>query len=79
MTPRTSGGSWRALGKVWGFPGAHRVGFGTFWGGLGGSQGGVRSSLLGGEYVTNIDVLELGRFLVTDRGVWILFVFLCFV
>ena len=78
MTPRTSGGSWRALGELWGVSGAPRLGFGTFWGDLGGSQGGVQSLLLGGEYVTNISVLELGRFSVTCRGVWILFVFSMF-
>jgi len=78
VTPRTSWGSWRALGELWGVSGAPRVGFGTFWGDLGGSQGGVQSSLLGGEYVTNTCVLELGRFSVTCRGVWILFVFSMF-
>ena len=67
-------GTRRALGVS----GAPRVGFGTFWGDLGGSQGGVQSSLLGGEYVTNTGVLELGRFSVTCRGVWILFVFSMF-
>ena len=45
--------------------GSSRVGFGTFWGDLGGSLGGVQSSLLGGKYVTNTEVLELGRFSVT--------------
>ena len=73
--PRTSWGSWRDLGEVWGISGAPRVGFGTFQGDLGGSQGGVQSSLLGGKYVTNTEVLELGRFSVTGRGVWICFVF----
>jgi len=67
-------GTRRALGVS----GASRVGFGTFWGDLGGSQGGVQSSLLGGEYVTNTGVLELGRFSVTCRSVWILFVFSMF-
>ena len=54
-----------ALREVWGVSGAPRVGFGTFWGDLGGSLGGVQSSLLGGKYVTNTEVLELGRFSVT--------------
>ena len=58
-------GSWRALGELWGVSGAPRVGFGTFWGELGGSLGGVHASLLGGIYVTNPEVLELGRFSVT--------------
>ena len=78
MTPRTSWGSWRALGELWGVSGAPRVGFGTFWGDLGGSLGGVQSLLLGGKYVTNIEVLELGRFSVTGRGVLILFIFSLF-
>ena len=51
---------------------------GSFEGDLGASQGGVQSSLLGGEYVINTDVLELGRFSVTFRGVWILFNFSLF-
>ena len=78
VTPRASWGSWRALGELWGVSGAPRVGFGTFWGDLGGSLGGVQSSLLGGKYVTNTEVLELGRFSVTWRAVWILFVFSLF-
>ena len=78
MTPRTSWGSWRALGELWGVSGAPRVGFGTFWGDLGGSLGGVQSLLLGGKYVTNTKVLELGRFSVTCRGVWIFFDFSMF-
>ena len=78
VTPRTSWGSWRALGELWGFSGAPRVGFGTSRGDLGGSQGGVQSSLLGGEYVTKINTLELGRFSVTCGGVWIFFVFSLF-
>ena len=65
VAPRASWGSWRALGELWGVSGAPRVGFGTFWGDLGGSLGGVQSSLLGGKYVTNTEVLELGRFSVT--------------
>ena len=64
--------------RALGVSGVPRVGFGTFWGDLGGSQGGVQSLLLGGEYVTNTGVLELGRFSVTCRGVWILFVFSMF-
>ena len=75
MTPRASWKSRRALGEVGGVSGAPRVGFGTFWGDLGGSQGGVQSLLLGGKYVTNIEVLELGRFSVTCGGVGIFFVF----
>jgi len=78
VTPRTSWGSWRALGELWGFSGAPRVGFGTSRGDLGGSQGGVQSLLLGGKYVTNTVVLELGRFSVMCRGVWIFFVFSLF-
>ena len=78
MTPTASWGSWRALGELWGVSGAPRVGFGTFWGDLGGSLGGVQSSLLGGKYVTNTEVLELGRFSVTCGGVWIFFVFIFF-
>ena len=66
-------GSWRALGELWGVSGAPRVGFGTFWGDLGASLGGVQSSLLESKYITNTNVLELGRFSVTCRGVWILF------
>ena len=75
VAPRASWGSWGALGELWGVSGATRVGFGTFWGDLGGSLGGVQSSLLGGTYVTNTKGLELGRFSVTWRGVWILFFF----
>ena len=78
MTPRASWGSWGALGELWGVSGAPRVGFGTFWGDLGGSLGDVQSSLLGGKYVTNIEVLELGRFSVTCGGVGIFFVFSMF-
>ena len=78
VTPRASWGSWRSLGELLGVSGAPRVGFVTFWGDLGGSLGGVQSSLLGGEYVTHTKVLELGRFSVTWRGVWILFVFSLF-
>ena len=74
VTPRASWGSWKALGEVWGLSGAPRIGFGTFWGDLGESLGGVQSSLSGGKYVTNTEVLELGRFSVTCRGLWILFV-----
>ena len=48
---------------------------GPFWGDLGGSQGGVQSLLLGGNYITNTQVLELGRFSVTCGGVGIFFVF----
>ena len=50
---------------------------GRFWGLLGRpgrSVGGVQSLCLGGKYVTNTTVLELGRFSVT-WGVWVLFVF----
>jgi len=65
VAPRASWGSWGALGELWGVSGAPRVGFGTFWGDLGRSLGGVQSSLLGGKYVTNTVVLELGRFSVT--------------
>ena len=75
MTPRASWGSWRALRELWGVSGAPRVGFGTSWRHLGESLGGVQSSLLGGKYVTNTKVLEFGRFSVTCRSVWILFVF----
>ena len=75
MAPRASWGSWGALGELWGVSGAPRVGFGTFWGDLGGSLGGVQSSLLGGKYVTNTEVLGLGRFSVTCGGVGIFFVF----
>ena len=50
-------------------------GFETSRGDLVGSQGGVQSLVLGCEYVTNSEVLELGRFSVTCGGVWILFVF----
>ena len=71
--PRTSWGSWRDLGEVRGILGAARVGFGTFRGDLGGSQGGVQSSLLEGEYLTNTKVLELGRFLM-KRRVFLVFV-----
>ena len=71
--PRTSWGSWRDLGEVWGISGAPRVGFGTFRGDLGGSQGGVQALLLGGAYVTNPQVLELGRFLM-KRRVFLVFV-----
>ena len=78
MTPRTSWGSWRALGELWGVAGAPQVGFGTFWGNLGASLGGVQSILLGGKCVTNTWVLEPARFLVTCRGVWIFFVFSMF-
>ena len=73
MAPRASWGSRGALGELWGVSGAPRVGFGTFWGDLGGSLGGVQSSLLGSKYIINMKVLELGRFSVTCRGVWILF------
>ena len=51
----------RALGGLGSSPG-------RFWdllGRPGGSLGGVQSSLLGGKYVTNTQVLELGRFSVT--------------
>ena len=51
----------RALGGLGSSPG-------RFWELLGrpaGSLGGVQSSLLGGKYVTNTEVLELGRFSVT--------------
>ena len=51
----------RALGSL----GRSPDGFGTSRSDLGGSQGGVQSLLLGAEYVTNTDVLELGRFSVT--------------
>ena len=68
VAPRTSWGSWRALGELWGFLGAPWVGFGTFWGDLGSSHGGVQWSRLGGEYVKNTYVLELGRFSVTCGG-----------
>ena len=71
--PRTSWGSGRDLGEVWGISGAPRVGFGTFWADLGGSQGGVQSSLLGGEYVTDPKVLALGRLLM-KRRVFLVFV-----
>ena len=75
VAPRTSWGSWRAREELWGFSGAPRVGFGTFWGDLGGSQGGVQSLLLGGKHVTTTELLELGRFSVTCRSVWIFFDF----
>ena len=75
VTPRTSWGSWRDLGEVWGISGAPRVGFGTFRGDLGGSQGGVQSSLLGLEYVTNTQVLELLRFLMKWRVFLVFIVF----
>ena len=39
MAPRASWGSWGALGELWGVSGAPRVGFGTFWGDLGGGPG----------------------------------------
>ena len=78
VAPMTFWGSWRALGELWGILGAPWVGFGTFWGDLGGSQGGVQWSLLGGEYVTNTKVLELGRFSMTCGGVCIFFVFSLF-
>ena len=51
----------RALGGLGSSPG-------SFWdllGRPGGSLGGVQSLLLGGKYVTNPEVLELGRFSVT--------------
>ena len=51
----------RALGGLGSSPG-------RFWdllGRPGGALGGVQSSLLGGKYVTNTEVLELGRFSVT--------------
>ena len=41
----------------------------------GGVAGGVQRSLLGGEYIINTKVLELGPFSVTCGGVWIFFVF----
>ena len=75
VAPRASWGSRGALGELWGVSGAPRVGFGTFWGDLGGSQGGVQSSLLGSEYVTNIKVLELGRFLMKRRVFLVFIVF----
>ena len=77
VTPRASWGSWRALRELWGVSGARQVGFGTFWGDLKASQGGVQSQLLGGEYVTSTEVVELGRFSVTCRGVWICLIFHC--
>ena len=55
--------------------GAPRVGFGTFWGDLGGSLGGVQSLLLRTKYVTNPKVLEIGRFSVTCEGLLILLIF----
>ena len=45
---------------------------------LGGSLGGVQSLVLGGKYVTNTLVLEFGRFSVTCRRLWVLFVFSMF-
>ncbi len=49
-------------------------------GDLGRSQGGVQSLLLGGEYVTKVHTLELGRFSVTcGTRLELLFVFQCFV
>ena len=46
MAPRASWGSWGALGELWGVSGGPRVGFGTFWGDLGGSLGGVRRPII---------------------------------
>ena len=78
MTPRTSWGSWKVLGELWEVSGGPRVGFRTFWGDQGASLGGVQSSLLGGKYITNTEVLEFGRFSVTCRCLWVLFVFSTF-
>ena len=79
VTPRTS---WGVLEGPWGALRVLGSSPGRFWDLLerfGGSQGGVQSSLLGGEYVTNTGVLELVRLSVACRGVWILFVFSMFV
>ena len=78
VTPRTSWGSWKVLGELWEVWGGPRVGFGTFWGDLGGSLGSVQSLILRGKYVTNTVVLEAGRFSMTCRRLWVWFVFSMF-